>query len=499
MVPIRFAARSPVYYHYYQHYRLYDCANNVGGFTRSLTYHTHNKGRSTRLKVRIADASVSFHSLCRSHAKLSSANLNKSKNTKVVDMSQNGSDNRFKFYKVVLTGGPCGGKTTGQTRLSTFFENLGWKVYRAPESALLYLSGGVIFQDLKRDETFTLQEDIVKTMITVEDTFHHLAEKRTTNVLLICDRGTMDGSAYLPREDWEKIKEKNSWNEVDLRDNRYNQVIHMVSAARGAEAFYTIVGHKTRKEDFDGARQLDTITADAWVGHPYYDVIDNSTDFEGKISRMIAAVCTRVGIDLGDRLAPNSVKRKFLVSNMKDEAHFPHYQEFHVVHDYLVTPSRKMQARLRRRGQNGSWTYTHTIRRPEINDQSVELRMPISEKDYEILMAQRDDQHYTVFKIRRCFLWNNQYFQLDMYQDPAPPGCKGLMLLETFTTLKDLPELPHFLQVEREVTNDPKYSMFNLSQKGIYSSSCEEASPSSQTQAGDVYDDMQQKDSLESK
>ena len=25
--------------------------------------------------------------------------------------------------------GPCGGKTTGQARLSTFFENLGWKVY----------------------------------------------------------------------------------------------------------------------------------------------------------------------------------------------------------------------------------------------------------------------------------------------------------------------------------------------------------------------------------
>jgi hypothetical protein len=25
----------------------------------------------------------------------------------------------------------------------------------------------------------------------------------------------------------------------------------------------------------------------AWVGHPYYDVIDNSTDFEEKITKMI--------------------------------------------------------------------------------------------------------------------------------------------------------------------------------------------------------------------
>jgi hypothetical protein len=31
------------------------------------------------------------------------------------------------MLQLVLTGGPCGGKTTGQARLATFFENLGWK------------------------------------------------------------------------------------------------------------------------------------------------------------------------------------------------------------------------------------------------------------------------------------------------------------------------------------------------------------------------------------
>ena len=32
---------------------------------------------------------------------------------------------------------------------------------------------------------------------------------------------------------------------------------------------------------------------------------------------------------------------------------WPSYKEFDVVHDYLVTPNNKMQARLRKRGQNG--------------------------------------------------------------------------------------------------------------------------------------------------
>ena len=57
-------------------------------------------------------------------------------------------ERKKKLWKLVLTGGPCGGKTTGQTRLATFFENLGWKVYRVPETANLLLSGGINFADL---------------------------------------------------------------------------------------------------------------------------------------------------------------------------------------------------------------------------------------------------------------------------------------------------------------------------------------------------------------
>lgn len=46
--------------------------------------------------------------------------------------------------------------------------------------------------------------------------------------------------------------------------------------------------------------------------------------------------------------------------------------------------------------------------------------------------------------------------------------CKGLILLETYTALGDdqlAKTLPEFLQIEREVTGNPDYSMFNLSLK----------------------------------
>lgn len=33
-------------------------------------------------------------------------------------------------------------------RISTFFENLGWKVYRVPETANMLLSGGINFAEM---------------------------------------------------------------------------------------------------------------------------------------------------------------------------------------------------------------------------------------------------------------------------------------------------------------------------------------------------------------
>ena len=63
---------------------------------------------------------------------------------------------------MVLTGGPCGGKTTGQTRLATFFENLGWKVYRVPETANILLSGGVNFAELTPEAAEKFQVSLEK-------------------------------------------------------------------------------------------------------------------------------------------------------------------------------------------------------------------------------------------------------------------------------------------------------------------------------------------------
>lgn len=49
------------------------------------------------------------------------------------------------------------------------------------------------------------------------------------------------------------------------------------------------------------AKNLDVKASTSWIGHPYFDVIDNSSDFENKIRRMIA-VNINIKLTIIDRL-----------------------------------------------------------------------------------------------------------------------------------------------------------------------------------------------------
>jgi len=372
-----------------------------------------------------------------------------------------------KIWKLVLTGGPCGGKTTGQARLCTFFENLGWKVYRVPEMATILLPGGVNFAELSAEAAEKFQENLLMSMMQVENTFFDLAEACTDrNVLVICDRGTMDASAFITRDQWNNIIARSGLDEVEIRDNRYNQVIHMVTSAKGAEEFYTVDDNAARSEGLEEARMRDTKAAEAWVGHPYVDVVDNSSDFEHKINVLIEKVSGSMGLDVGDRLQSGARKLKYVVNGPLPGDHaFPSFRDFEVCHHYLNTASRTMQSRLRKRGVNGKWCYTHTIRK-QVGLQTIEVKTQLTHRDYTNLLSQENPSHFPVFKTRRCFMHKNQYFQLDIYREPSHRRCKGLMLLETYTTKgnEDISAcLPPFLNLGKLVTGDSAFSMFNLS------------------------------------
>jgi hypothetical protein len=171
-----------------------------------------------------------------------------------------------------------------------------------------------------------------------------------------------------------------------FRDKRYDAVIHLVSAAIGAEKYYTTENNAARSETIDQARALDFKILNAWVGHPTIRIIDNSTNFEQKIKRVVQQVCQVVGAP-----KPYGVKRKFLIENPENLNIPLKTEEFEVEQTYLLKGKAEGTTGfifVRRRGQNGTNTYSYSVLRdvPGEDKQNCVVERQISGREYLALM-----------------------------------------------------------------------------------------------------------------
>jgi hypothetical protein len=89
-------------------------------------------------------------------------------------------------------------------------------------------------------ERIRFQTLLIRFQMYAEDYFTRLAEMSKTQSIVLCDRGTVDPAAYVSKEEFQAIMDEEGWTWTTLRDRRYDHVIHLVTAALGAEKFYTL-------------------------------------------------------------------------------------------------------------------------------------------------------------------------------------------------------------------------------------------------------------------
>ncbi|CAM9723216.1 unnamed protein product, partial [Phaeothamnion confervicola] len=341
------------------------------------------------------------------------------------------------------TGGPCGGKTTALDRLAGFFRDNGFKVYTVPEAATLMFMNGVSFPDIA-DPTmrFSFQWSILRhvTLQTeMEDGFRRVALAQPRPAVLLCDRGLLDGAAYMPKSEWERLLAARGLNAVALREGRYDGVFHLVTAADGAEAFYSLESNATRTETLELAREMDANTQRVWLGHPQHVVFDNSTDFDRKIARIVAAASRIAGLPALQR-----EDRKFVLEEWPDLAAFPvPHQEFEVEKIYLRheeeiegegqkeqqgaggcssggrcngcddAPPTHRYSFVRKRTQNGFSAYGLTTVRQLPTRQCCETKRIIGGDEYaRLVRLSADPRRHVVRQRRVSFLWRHQSFVL---------------------------------------------------------------------------------------
>ena len=212
----------------------------------------------------------------------------------------------MKITKIVITGGPCAGKTTAMSWIQNAFTKEGYMVLFVSETATELISGGAPWKFTKNNREYQLQ--ITKLMLAKEQAFEAVAKTfDEEKVLIVCDRGTLDNRAYMNDEEFQYVLDQLETNEIELRDH-YDAVFHLVTAAKGAAEFYTYANNAARYETVEEAIRVDDGLIASWTGHPHLRVIDNSTDFEGKLKRLINEIISFLG-----EPDPIEIERKFLI------------------------------------------------------------------------------------------------------------------------------------------------------------------------------------------
>jgi predicted ATPase len=181
-------------------------------------------------------------------------------------------------YRIAVTGGPGGGKTTAA---DLFRREIGERVVIVPEAATILFQGG--FPRSREPHALrSAQTCIFHVQRKLEDVQAALFPGRT----LLCDRGTVDGAAYWPGETHHYFKAVDTTLEKEL--NRYDAVIFFETAAVGGSSIEG--GNPIRNESLAEAVELDRRLRALWSQHPRFVFVPNNPSFFKKISFGLAAL-----------------------------------------------------------------------------------------------------------------------------------------------------------------------------------------------------------------
>ena len=356
--------------------------------------------------------------------------------------------------KIVLTGGPCAGKTTAMVRIIEHFTSLGFKVFTIPEIPTIFSQAGMNYLTDNKGLFYEGEKATLELQLGFEDRFMRMAAECHEPTIVVCDRGAMDISAYMQPEMWEEITAAVGTSTPELRQ-RYDAVLHLVSAADGAEQFYTTANNAVRYEQMNEeglriARELDKKVIKAWTGHPHLRVINNHEDFNKKLNRVILEISHVLGLP-----QPIIEERKYIVELIGE---IPDCTESDIIQTYLVAEP-GCEIRLRRRRWQGSFVNVHTTKKRTENNQVLETERQVSNSLYESLLQQADPYRQSIRKLRKSFIWKGQYFELDTYYEPVD----HLMILETKGVAdQESVKFPPFIRVIEDITGNKRYYNYNL-------------------------------------
>lgn len=367
--------------------------------------------------------------------------------------------------RICITGGPCAGKTTVMAAIQQDLTQLGYKVLVVPEAATLIMKGGamIVSSSFTEQQGLQFQKNLMRLQIALEDTFIDIAQMVTDQpVVLLMDRGLLDGSAYVSRNNWQALLDDLNMNTINLRDNRYDAILHMVTAADGAEKFYASLTNEARYESAEEARHKDVRLREAYMGHKHWVLIDNSaTDFMQKINRAKQQVQNILGHNTGSSFYKKFLLRKANASPTQKTAvpihlgrnqHFEESEVEETFINYSTSEGRVVEASIEKKGNNNAYAYTLKVVL-EKKGSHITKKKSISASEYIELKQSCKKDVPSLHSNRLCTIDRGLYMIIDYY--PNVKNQPMICIIQINENVEDPKriQVPEYLSIEQEITD----------------------------------------------
>lgn len=363
-----------------------------------------------------------------------------------------------KILRIVITGGPCGGKTTAIEEITKLFREQGYTVLSVNESATELINDGVkpFGSDNDRLKLIDFQRIVLEEQLGKEKTRDMAAECcENDKAVILYDRGILDNRAYITDEEFKMLIDEKNITEADIL-HRYDLVLHLVTAADGKEEYYTTANNKARIETPSEAREKDKRTMEAWSTHPNQKIIGNDTLFDEKMKKVVNTIRDFIGenevldqekykIELGD-IDFAKLSNIISVHMLKEE-----------IQEFVKSYEDNEDEMYRKSTINGSSYYTYSKVNYHEDGTKTTVHKNVSEDEYLDNLHRANGKEIT--KTRYNFIYEGERYRMDFYHNPA-----NIITLERDITNKKKHNLPPFIMADeiQRITNDRDFSEANI-------------------------------------
>lgn len=319
------------------------------------------------------------------------------------------------YTKIIgVSGGPCSGKTILINYIANILTNAGHRVHIVPEAATILITAG------EQPGSIAFQRLVFKKVLELEKIAIEQAKRDgfMGKIFILCDRTLLDGNGYITDEEFLGIVAEFNMTIADIC-NRYDAIIYLETAAKGAPGFFGKETNDKRYENTEEAAITCERTIKSCSRHPYFiRIYNDGGTFSQKLFKAYQCFCKLCELPIP--LSDTNAKRFYIAMFNKKMFTLIGPKPKHVVitQYYLKNEAGAHKPpRLRSKLHEKTEIFFYTRERQTGIDEYTQVEEIIPADQLDELLTQIDPTIKKIKKDRYSYFSDGNLYELDVFNE----------------------------------------------------------------------------------